>query len=160
MAKTKEEMAAYMKEYCKRRYQEDPEYRKRRNASVKRYTERLKASDPSRYREINRKRKAKRTSEDLRRDNLRLKYGITLEQYAEMFDRQQGLCAVCNNPETSRNRKGQIKPLSVDHNHETNAVRELLCSNCNSLVGMSKENIEVLEAAIEYIKKHLLVEVI
>jgi hypothetical protein len=43
--------------------------------------------------------------------------------------------------------------LSIDHNHETGEVRELLCGDCNTAIGMAKEDPEILQAMISYLKR-------
>lgn len=71
------------------------------------------------------------------------KYGLTLEQYQEMELRQEGKCAICG-----------LKPnrrLAVDHNHETGKVRQLLCNNCNTIIGHCKESVEILQDTINYL---------
>lgn len=80
--------------------------------------------------------------------NTRLKrqFGITLEQYDNIKLSQKGLCAICNNPPGK-------KDLCVDHDHLSGRVRELLCGNCNTLLGKCKENTNVLDNAIKYIIK-------
>ena len=75
--------------------------------------------------------------------------GITVERYNELFELQNGLCAICNKPELCSNKK-----LAVDHNHITGKVRSLLCTNCNLLIGQAKESIEILLKAIDYLKEH------
>ena len=57
------------------------------------------------------------------RKNLRLRYGLTLDDYDKLFLAQQGKCALC--------RRTQKRRLFVDHNHETGKVRGLLCTACN-----------------------------
>jgi hypothetical protein len=49
---------------------------------------------------------------------------------------------------------GLIHELAVDHNHKTNAVRELLCHACNVLIGYARENPQILRAACEYLERH------
>jgi Recombination endonuclease VII len=63
--------------------------------------------------------------------NLKTKFGITIEQYEKMLQRQDGKCAICGRAETSRDAKGKIKRLAVDHCHKTGRNRELLCLRCN-----------------------------
>jgi hypothetical protein len=87
------------------------------------------------------------------RSNMKKNYGITPEDYDRMLAVQGGVCALCGNPETKKY-KGGLKRLSVDHNHDTRQVRELLCADCNVLVGFSRESIPLLEAVIAYLKKH------
>ena len=90
----------------------------------------------------------------IRRLNLERRFGITLEQYEEMYQQQQGLCAICNRPETFVNEKGVVAPLSVDHNHTTRKVRQLLCRQCNSTLGLMGEKVERLQACIDYLLRH------
>ena len=80
-------------------------------------------------------------------------YGLTLAEYDQMFEVQDGICAICGRPETSKNQWG-IKRLSVDHNHKTGKVRGLLCVACNSALGYTKEDIVVLSKMISYIQEN------
>lgn len=77
-----------------------------------------------------------------------------LKKYDEMFEKQNGVCAICNLPETIKHKSGTIYNLSVDHNHTTGKVRELLCANCNHSLGGLKENISFAENLINYLRKH------
>ena len=83
------------------------------------------------------------------------KFGITLEDYDTLFELQKGVCKLCNCPETKVNRKstGLIKRLAVDHCHTTGKVRGLLCQDCNVGIGSFKDNVEVLQKAIDYLKE-------
>lgn len=81
------------------------------------------------------------------------KYGITLAQYDEMFQAQNGLCAICFNPETHIGRSGKVVSLAVDHSHETGEVRGLLCHRCNVSLGNMNDDIQVLHNAISYLQK-------
>lgn len=81
------------------------------------------------------------------------RFGVTRQDYAEMFHHQNGVCAICSQPETAT-RLGRVKALSVDHNHQTGAVRGLLCSDCNTGIGKLKENRNILLSAIQYLDKH------
>jgi hypothetical protein len=74
-------------------------------------------------------------------------YGITIEQYWEMVNQQNNLCAVCKNPPNINN-------LAVDHCHKTGKVRGLLCQSCNSGIGKLRDNKELLLAAIQYLDKY------
>jgi len=84
---------------------------------------------------------------------LRESFGLSLEQYEKMHDRQNGKCAICNQPETQM-RSGKVKALAVDHNHKSGKIRELLCTDCNQAIGKLKENKQTLLAAIAYLDKH------
>ena len=71
-------------------------------------------------------------------------YGITLEEYDELSAYQNYVCAICLEVCNT----GQ--PLSVDHCHDTNEVRGLLCRRCNVAIGKLK-SVELLDRAIEYL---------
>ena len=68
---------------------------------------------------------------------------IPIEQYKVMLEDQKN-CGICNQFLT--------KPY-IDHNHTTGKIRMLLCHHCNTLLGMAKENTEILENAIKYLNK-------
>jgi hypothetical protein len=84
------------------------------------------------------------------KSKLKRKYGITLEQYEQMFQNQNGLCAICGKTETSKNQYGIIR-LSVDHCHNTKKVRGLLCNKCNFILGLCNDSIEILKNSIKYL---------
>ena len=73
----------------------------------------------------------------------RREYGLTEEEYNSMVLKQNNICAICN--------KYSEKTLFIDHNHETGKVRGLLCSNCNTGIGLFKEDIVSLSRAIDYL---------
>lgn len=84
-----------------------------------------------------------------------IKYGMTAEDYQNMFDKQEGVCKICNQPETSVNsKKTGINPLAVDHDHKSGKVRALLCSRCNRAIGMFGDSVELLMASIAYLKEY------
>lgn len=78
--------------------------------------------------------------------SLKNRYGITLKQYDQMFEEQNGICAICGGINKSGRR------LHLDHDHKTGKIRGLLCGNCNTGIGMLKENIDILCNAISYLK--------
>jgi len=85
---------------------------------------------------------------------LRSKYGITPYQYDQMLESQGGVCAVCHLSETGRDRFGNIKPLGVDHNHDTGQVRGLLCHGCNASYGFLREDPEIILSLLAYHEKY------
>lgn len=87
-----------------------------------------------------------------RNNTLKYKYGINIKEYNKMFENQKGLCAICNNSEIRLNNRGNIRKLCVDHCHKTGKIRGLLCSNCNYLLGIAKDNIQTLSNAIKYLQ--------
>lgn len=88
-----------------------------------------------------------------RAHHIKYRYGITIEQYNDLLKKQNNKCAICDKEET-RIISGKIRDLSVDHNHVTNKVRELLCYKCNWALGVLEDNIEILEAMKNYLIKH------
>ena len=88
-----------------------------------------------------------RTPEYRRNRHLKHRYGITLEDYNSMLQEQNGSCAMC--PTTALE-----EVLCVDHNHDTGAVRALLCKTCNTMLGMAKDSVDRLQAGIDYLKEH------
>jgi Recombination endonuclease VII len=90
---------------------------------------------------------------DARLDYARVRnFGISREQYEEMLKRQNGVCAICHQPETARSRSGGEKLLGVDHEHETGRVRGLLCYRCNVALGYLKDDADVLLSAVAYLR--------
>ena len=90
----------------------------------------------------------------LRGYHLKRKYGITLEQYSSMLIKQHGLCKLCNRPETAVDHKNKkVRDLAVDHCHSTGNIRGLLCSCCNTALGLLKDDVEILNKAIKYLEK-------
>jgi len=94
-----------------------------------------------------------RNRETFRRYRLMNRFGLTLERYREMFAQQEGLCAICRKPEVGT-REGNVIELAVDHDHETGENRQLLCGNCNKGLGSFQDSVELLEAALVYLRAH------
>ncbi len=62
--------------------------------------------------------------------------------FAEMLRLQNGLCAICKRP--------MSKPC-VDHDHRTDVTRSLLCSKCNTMIGMAEDDPALLRLGAEYL---------
>ncbi len=92
-----------------------------------------------------------RVREQGRDYSLRSKYKITLEEYDKLLEKQNGVCALCKKEENAVEKyyKG-IKRLAVDHCHDTNKIRGLLCSSCNIGIGNLKHDPELLRKAASY----------
>lgn len=81
-------------------------------------------------------------------------YGISLAEYEAMFDAQGGLCAICGLSETHKSSTtGVFHRLSVDHDHVTGKVRSLLCRDCNTAIGLFKEDLKRMANAIQYLER-------
>lgn len=82
-------------------------------------------------------------------------YGLSIGEFDKILAKQNGVCAICEQPETARNRKtGELRSLAVDHCHRKLHVRALLCSSCNRMLGLSKDNPSVLRKAADYLEYH------
>lgn len=85
---------------------------------------------------------------DIKRYNLKnrvKRYGINIDDYNEMREKQNGCCAICKSQivlETSR----------IDHNHVTGRVRGLLCVSCNTGIGLLKDSPQIMKNAISYLR--------
>lgn len=77
-----------------------------------------------------------------RRWNLAKRYGITLEQYAAMWERQSGRCGVC---------RREHRRMVVDHDHDTGIVRGILCHRCNVCLGGLGDNLDGVMKAVLYL---------
>lgn len=80
-----------------------------------------------------------------RRWSLRLsEYGVTKEMFYEMLESQNNLCKICSDKFT--------KEPHVDHCHTAGKVRGLLCSKCNTALGLARDSEEILMKMIEYLR--------
>jgi len=87
--------------------------------------------------------------------DLKKSFGINIEDYKQMLKDQEGVCAICHQPEiTYDSKQKKTRSLAVDHCHTTNKVRGLLCAHCNHAIGKFKDNLDLLRNAINYLTKH------
>jgi len=86
----------------------------------------------------------KKYKRDQKNRYLKSRYGITIDRYDEMYEQQDGKCAICKAEDEGR--------FAVDHCHNTGKVRGLLCRSCNLGIGQLKDDIEVLTNAITYLQ--------
>ncbi len=78
---------------------------------------------------------------------LRRNYGITPEQYNTMLKMQHGVCAICHE-------RPSKFALAVDHDHKTGKLRKLLCSRCNTGLGMFRDDPRLIAQALIYLAEH------
>lgn len=91
------------------------------------------------------------------------KYGLSASDYVLMMRRQRGHCPICQNRFLRKVTKdgkvpnnGRLRTeLVVDHDHETNVVRGLLCGNCNAMLGFARDDVGTLARAISYLNGDL-----
>lgn len=95
-----------------------------------------------------------RNQTDRDRKKVLWQYGLTLKQYDELLELQDGVCRICKQPPE------EGKNLHVDHDHRCCPVRPtcgrctrgLLCDLCNKGLGMFRDNPELLFTAAYYVK--------
>ena len=113
--------------------------------------------NPERRKEIQKKyRQTDKYKKSYVSGHLKRTYGITTEDYYEILESQGNVCRICNKSDNRKVKVGteQFLPLFVDHCHTTGEVRGLLCSKCNSGLGMFGDNIDFLISAISYLKEN------
>ena len=77
-------------------------------------------------------------------------YNISETEYLNLIHTQNNKCAICSIPFDELS----DRELCIDHNHETHAIRGLLCRNCNSALGYAKEDYRILFSSIMYLEQH------
>lgn len=87
------------------------------------------------------------TDKDVLRDKeLQKHYGITLEQRNNILESQGGVCAICSAEDDLTG-----KEFSIDHCHVTGVIRGILCSLCNTGIGMLGDNAKSVKKALDYL---------
>lgn len=123
-----------IREYKKARYQlskNDPEFVKKQREAKKRWYEREGIGYHRKWR-------------------LKRSFGLSVEDYNDLYDKQEGKCAICKGNEKNVSKYN----LSVDHCHKTGRVRGLLCDACNLGLGKFNDSYELLDSAMKYLCKN------
>ena len=131
--KTRPNGHSWICKQCSRK--KDREYESRRPKRIQRERK------PSRNKKRNRIHSGQR--------NIESKYKISQDTYNKMLEQQGDRCAICGTPTSYLQRS-----LAVDHNHKTGLVRGLLCSACNGMLGLAKDDRWILLRGIEYLFKN------
>jgi hypothetical protein len=76
------------------------------------------------------------------------RYGVTQDQFEKMLVNQNNMCKICGNEFKS------TKDTHIDHCHDTNVVRGILCNNCNMALGQFNDNLDIMENAIKYLQSY------
>jgi hypothetical protein len=124
MTKEEKRVIAIKKYYDKHKV--DPEWVKKQKAAQRRYRDSGRAALVD------------------KRNWLKNRYGITIEEYNNKLEFQKGACACCGGKD--------VKALAVDHDHATGKVRGLLCYRCNLTLGQVKDNVNLLLSMFAYLK--------
>jgi|688.fasta_scaffold184467_1 hypothetical protein len=118
-----------------------------RNTHGNGYLKQCKACVLERNRKSSQKNKKK-----IRENKLIYRYGITVEDYEQLLNSQNSCCAICQTKNPSSKRKA-VRYFCVDHCHATGKVRGLLCSTCNTALGLFEDSQKNLIEAVNYLNR-------
>ena len=79
--------------------------------------------------------------------HIRSKFGLDLDEYQSLIDKQDNRCAICHQEFQS-----SPKP-HIDHDHITGKIRGVLCHSCNTGIGKLRDSVEILASAIVYLTR-------
>jgi hypothetical protein len=153
-----EDMKAYRREWYTKNCKNNPDYitrrRERRLANyevVREQEKKSRAKNIEKHRTDSKERmKEYRHTErykEVRRAQVKRKYGLTEATWDALFASQGRACAICKAEESATRR------WHTDHCHGTGTVRGILCQHCNLMLGHAKDDPSRLAAAIEYLTK-------
>lgn len=97
----------------------------------------------AKYHKKYRKENPKKHSDIVRKHKLKQLYGMTVEDWDLLYKKQKGCCKICGIHQSCLDRR-----LCVDHDHNTNRIRGLVCVVCNNKLGW-------FERYEKIIQKHL-----
>lgn len=147
----------YQRNYARNKYQAlTPEERKIRNSSesCKKAKIKYRSNPANRAKENAANREWYKNNKDRKQAVSRLwRYKITKATYEKLITKQNYLCAICNQVPTKKKRLASPDGFAIDHCHNTNIVRGLLCESCNKLLGYAKDSKNILHNAIDYLEK-------
>lgn len=87
----------------------------------------------------------KPTYEQRKSYELKYAYGITIDEFNEMLEEQNNMCAACGDDFFD------IVP-HVDHCHTSGKIRGLVCPACNKAMGLVGDNADILEKLALYLR--------
>lgn len=119
---------------CRKIY--ESKHYKENKQKYKDYSIKFRINNPERYKAYHRE------------SRLRRLYGLTPLQYDDLFKKQNYQCAICG--ETKFNYR-----MAVDHDHKTGKIRGILCHFCNRALGLMKDDINLLNKSIKYLKQNV-----
>ncbi len=119
-------------------------YHKRQRKAINQRSRDWYIENQERVKEKSRKHRAE-NKEKIRFQSIERKYGMSKPSYLRMLKAQGGCCAICGGEPG-----GRYNIFNVDHDHNTGEIRGLLCNNCNLLIGLAKDNPDILQCAAVY----------
>lgn len=106
----------------------------------------------AKYTEKWKKRNRLRTKQYERQVDLKREHGITIDEYSQLYEKQNGQCAICS---ATRGNSTSAR-LYVDHDHNlgkgSKSIRGLLCDRCNRDLRYFQDNSEFLLRASNYLE--------
>ena len=134
MSISKENRAAYNKQYYKRNREKHIEYQRQYHID--------NPNARSTYNKQNR--------ENIWAKKIMKQYGLSVDRFNEIFESQDSKCCICGSIDPGRKGTRWL----VDHCHNTNRVRGILCHRCNTALGLVSDSIETLNNMIKYLKEN------
>jgi len=90
--------------------------------------------------------------EEIKEYHITRLYGLSLSEFNAILEQQDYKCAICGKPLENR------KNVHIDHDHETQRVRGVLCGSCNMGIGQFGDNPSVVHKAYKYLYRGRLSE--
>lgn len=88
---------------------------------------------------------------DVRQYHIKRNYDLTLMQYNHLKEQLGTDCMICGS-ETVENSRGRHN-MCIDHDHDSGVVRGFLCHHCNCAIGMFKDDVKLMQKAIDYLNQ-------
>jgi hypothetical protein len=125
--------------YYKLKYSKNPEYNRKKRIINKRWRDNNWTAEHALVKKLGR---------------IKRVYNLSEEAYNNLYNIQNGKCAICDTPGKSLYDPGRQHNLKlfIDHCHKTSLVRGLLCNSCNSAIGLLRERIDLFYKAAAYIE--------
>lgn len=86
--------------------------------------------------------------EKVKNSRIQRAFGLSLSAFNKMLAEQNGVCKICDKPEK------EGRALAIDHCHTTKKIRGLLCKECNLGLGKFKDEMTIVEKALNYLKEN------
>ena len=142
------------REYSKQHYEKHREeilekckqYRKENSEKIQEYRRKRHENNPEKELERNRQYYIENRERERER-SLKRNYNLSREDWLGIWESQDGECAICGQSFTKQSN------ANVDHDHETDEVRGLLCNKCNLGIGLFNDDPELLLLAARYLNK-------
>jgi len=84
-----------------------------------------------------------------RKNQIKYQYGMSIEDYNILLNKQNNKCAICESKFVNNNKH---KYFHIDHCHKTNIIRGLLCARCNVGLGYFNDDLNILKQAVYYLE--------